>query len=193
MITRSRFKQNEKVAVINEFSELITGIIRNIDSYGGNTFYDVKHNDGYIKHIPESSIYSMPKQKSLSRKAMDFSIEYHEDSINELIIVANYVSCVSELEELSAVVYLQDILTKGCSLEKLEIEFSKEIVAAVVALTKKKEETDRVYLRRLKVNDWARVIKIGDFIYKQSLLQINDSAKEKYWKDVYFLENKKVI
>lgn len=114
---------------------------------------------------------------------------------NHIIAVGENLKKMSEDDDTLAVAYLHDTLEDSeTSIDRLEELFSKEIVEAVMALTKKPKEPYQIYLNRVKVNSMARIVKIADLQHNSDISRIKNPEKrdfkrlEKYIKAISFLE-----
>jgi len=90
------------------------------------------------------------------------------------------------------VAYLHDALEKGhgWSPERLlEAGFSRSVVSAVEALTRRKGETDQAFVRRAASNKLARPVKIADL--RDNLRQARETgtSTERYEEGLRILED----
>ena len=97
-------------------------------------------------------------------------------------------------EETVIVALLHDILEDTFITEGLLREyFSTDIVDAVVALTKSKDEDYFAYIERLKVNSLARQVKIADILHNMDSSRLREMSDkdskriEKYRKAIKML------
>ena len=103
--------------------------------------------------------------------------------------------CEKEKEQITAV--LHDILEDtDRSIEDLQKEgFSDDIIEAVICLTKQKNENYFDYIKRVKQNSIARVVKLADLKDNMNLKRIKNITEkdrvrvEKYKKAKKMLEN----
>lgn len=118
-----------------------------------------------------------------------------EDYICHLSRVAARV----DTDEKKAVAYLHDILEDydhtGITEEDLRKFFPKEIVDAVVAITRRSHEEYFDYILRLKSNPLARAVKISDLIDNSNLsrlpvVTIKDAGRQSKYNRalIYLLE-----
>lgn len=96
-----------------------------------------------------------------------------------------------------AVALLMNVLEKtSINIEKLENQqFPKEVIDAIVALTRKENESYGEYLERIGTNEYASRVKIAELKSKIEELkhnthsEKNDLRIEKYGYAIEFLEN----
>lgn len=143
-------------------------------------------------------------QGKLSLKAFKVALIAHEgqtdlagvDYIEHVKMVGKHVKEVTKEDSIIAVAYLHDILEDTEITEsELSETFPNEIVTAVKALTKKKNENYQDYLTRVKENEWARLVKLADLQHNMDITRIKNPTKrdldriEKYRKAMLFLQD----
>ena len=94
------------------------------------------------------------------------------------------------------VAWLHDILEDTeCTINELEEQLKKdekakrfydEIIDAVQAITKQKNESKEKYLKRVKKNDLARKVKIADMEHNSDLGRIKNPTKSDYKRVEYY-------
>lgn len=113
------------------------------------------------------------------------------DYIKHPEAVASFVTT----DEEKAVAYLHDVI-EDTSLTLLDLEeegFSKKIIEAVDILTKKKEQDYQSYLKLVKTNELARVVKLADLRHNSDLNRLKKISpkdikrREKYLSAIKFL------
>ena len=93
--------------------------------------------------------------------------------------------------------YLHDILEDTeCTVEELrENELNEDIINAVVAITRQKDESYYNFIKRLKKNDIARIVKICDLEHNMDIRRLNKFGKyelnrlHKYWYSWKYLKD----
>lgn len=79
------------------------------------------------------------------------------------------------------IAYLHDILEDTvCTETELYEVFPKIIVKAVIDLTRKSNETYHNYLKRLKPNEMARIVKLADLNNNKDISRISNPSKKDY-------------
>jgi (p)ppGpp synthase/HD superfamily hydrolase len=109
---------------------------------------------------------------------------YHLSCVVDSVLDANYYG--AEVD----VAYLHDILEDtACTEEELRQKFSAEVVDAVVAMTKQEGEAYEEYIKRVRSNSIAHVVKIHDTMCNlaESLKQNQIGRIAKYSKQMYLL------
>ena len=102
-----------------------------------------------------------------------------------------------ETDEEKAVAYLHDVIedTKLTLGDLCKYGFSKEVLEAVGIITKKKGEDYQSYLKSVKKNKLARVVKLADLRHNSDLTRLakvtekDIKRKEKYQKAIEFLNS----
>lgn len=92
------------------------------------------------------------------------------DYIKHPETVASFVTT----DEEKAVAYLHDVI-EDTSLTLLDLEkegFSKKIIEAVDILTKKEEQDYQSYLKLVKTNELARIVKLADLRHNSDLTRL---------------------
>lgn len=138
-------------------------------------------------------------------KAYKTVVEFHRGQTDlagvtyteHLKTVANNVSRVTDDDATIAVAWLHDILEDTKMTEKdLSNIFSSEIVEAVKAITKLDNEDYDNYIKRVKTNRIATIVKIEDLKHNSDLSRLGRSHKSgdirrlnKYSKALEYLRN----
>jgi (p)ppGpp synthase/HD superfamily hydrolase len=126
-----------------------------------------------------------------AKTALKMAIKYHEGQtdlggkpyIEHLIAVAEFVKKNTNLniDEMVTIAYLHDILEDTvCTETELYEVFPKRIVKAVIDLTRKSNETYHNYLKRLKPNELARIVKLADLTNNKDISRISNPSKKDY-------------
>jgi len=111
----------------------------------------------------------MFRQKRLLARAIMFAAIYHCDEdvrgrpyVLHAIDVMNNLA-VKNNETLSAIAVLQGILERtDITEERLRKEFPDEVVDAVIALTRKPNQSYVEYIEQVSKNPYATIVKISD-------------------------------
>jgi (p)ppGpp synthase/HD superfamily hydrolase len=104
--------------------------------------------------------------------------------------VADSVEAGTTDERLVLVAYLHDILEDtACTAETLSALFEDNVVSAVVAITRSKDESKADYLLRVKANPMARMVKLHDSFcnLRASLMRFDAKRVKKYTEQIAFL------
>lgn len=104
---------------------------------------------------------------------------------------------VTDEDYIYAVGWLHDVLEDSTLTDRdlLKELFPLEVIAAVKAITKNEDEPYDDYLKRVKANDLARIVKIADLTHNSDLTRLNRIPKardlnrlEKYQSSIEFLK-----
>jgi len=125
------------------------------------------------------------------RKALMLCCEIHKDQVDKggapYYMHPITVALKMETEEQKIVALLHDVVEDSdTTLDDLRsMGFSDRIVDAVNAVTKKDGESYGVYLKKIKENDLAKAVKLGDLEHNSDLSRLNRVPTEKDYKRVY--------
>lgn len=133
--------------------------------------------------------------------ARQLAKEYHKGQVDKAGVdyfnghITSVVNGVNTLEE-KIVAYLHDILedTELSYLDLMVLEFSDKVINAVMFLTKDKKEKYEDYLKRVKSNELARVVKLSDLTNNMDLSRLKEITEvdkkrlEKYKKAYKYLK-----
>lgn len=99
-----------------------------------------------------------------------------EDYIKHVVEVANNVSGL----QATTVAYLHDILedTDITEQDLRYMGFEEDIIEAVVCITKTEGEDYESYIKRVKSNKFARIVKIQDLLHNMRLDRLNIILKK---------------
>lgn len=147
------------------------------------------------------NVYNKNMKQSQSEKAYEIAKRAHlgqidkagEDYIKHPEKVASFVNS----DEEKAVAYLHDVIEDTeLTLEDLrEYGFSEEVLKVVDVITKKKGQDYQTYLKSVKENKLARVVKLADLRHNSDLTKLINitekdiERKEKYQKAIDFLNS----
>ncbi|MFZ4854512.1 HD domain-containing protein [Enterococcus entomosocium] len=184
----------------------IIGYVAIKDFNGGGICEGIMHSydiyseieDILIKHVPESELFLLAKADSLACEALKLAINKHEDQvdlankpyINHIVTVGKNTLEVSNDDKTLAVAFLHDILEDTDVSEKELFEiFPDEVVYAVKAITKdSKNISYDEYLKKVKENEMARIVKLADLKHNSMLSRLKtynrtDLLRVKKYKD----------
>lgn len=175
-------------------------------NYGSNHSYDLilfefEGSELLLKHMPESELTLLAKDNTLASKALSIACEKHSGQVDK----ANkpYIYHIVEVgknipkkeDKYLAVAYLHDILEDtNITRESLLEQFPIEVVGAVEAITKKENEKYSDYLKRVKENPIALIVKISDLTHNMDLSRLKEISSndlkrvEKYRKAIEYLK-----
>ena len=135
-----------------------------------------------------------------TKKAMRTAYKAHHDQLDRggvpYIFHLAYVAEQMNTEELVCVALLHDVL-EDTSLTAKDLRvrgFSKPIILAVEALTRKQDDTYQSYIEKVKENNLARKVKTEDLKHNMDMSRLkkvtekDKKRKRKYDKALLFLE-----
>ncbi len=120
---------------------------------------------------------------SQAEKALEIATKAHfgqkdkagQDYILHPITVASFMNT----DEEKAVAYLHDVVEDtNVNFEDLRKIFSPNIVEAIDAITKRKNETYEEYLKRVSMNKIARKVKAADMLHNMDLTRLKRITKK---------------
>ena len=139
------------------------------------------------------------KNENLLSLAYKIAQESHKGAVDKgghdyILHPVAVASMVCENDE-KIVALLHDVIEDSdMTLENLrEYGFPEKIISAVDAISKRREESRKFYLHRLKSNPLARIVKIADLKHNCDLSRIKNPTKrdiirtQKYEKEILFL------
>ncbi len=136
------------------------------------------------------------------KKALELARRAHENQFDKAgmpyIGHPLFVSSLMETTPARAAALLHDVIEDSdITIEELRNEgFDEEVIAAVELLTKKRDLPYEEYLSRLKTNEIAKAVKIGDLTHNSDISRIASPTEkdfkriEKYKKALEFLIQK---
>lgn len=139
-------------------------------------------------------------QKDLLQAALNIAFEAHKDQIDKggmpYILHPMRLMFQFSQKNLKIIALLHDVLEDSSFTENdlNNAGFSKEIINALIALTRKNEESYQEFIERIAINDLARLVKIADIkdnldITRLSTLNDKDIERiKKYHSALVFLE-----
>ena len=124
-------------------------------------------------------------RKKLIKKAESLAKKYHKGQVDkagkEYFLHPQYVSEHVLGYKGKIVGYLHDILEDtDCTEEKLRSEFDDDIVAAVLALTRRNGEDYTDFILRVKQNAIATSVKAADIIHNSMIERLNNPSEKDY-------------
>lgn len=188
---------------VNNYSKRFIGIVTIRNNYeveakdrtyrGGKFSYDVlvERNSQYIIEIKNAVLIAdkmvlLAKTGTIANKALKLALDAHERQVDKpgvdyayhFTAVGKFVKEVTDKDEILAVAYLHGVLEDtDVTEEQLKELFSVEVVNAVKSLTKEKYEPYQFYLERVKVNEWARIVKLADLRNNSDMDKIKKKLK----------------
>lgn len=120
---------------------------------------------------------------SQAEKALEIATKAHfgqkdkagQDYILHPITVASFMNT----DEEKAVAYLHDVVEDtNVNFEDLRKIFSPNIVEAIDAITKRKNETYEEYLKRVSMNKISRKVKVADMLHNMDLTRLKRITKK---------------
>ncbi len=199
-----QFQHNDKdyygkVEIIDEFGTW--GSNSNVPSYD---IFSEKNNC-LFKHFEEPNLKLIAKANTITEKAFWVAEQAHANQIDlggvdyiwHLIRVSQKLREITSNKNIIASALLHDILEDTKKTENdLLFQFPKEIVETVKCLTREDHESYKEYLKRLKINETSRIIKLCDLTDNMNITRIKNPTKrdydrvEKYQKAALFLQEK---
>lgn len=116
----------------------------------------------------------------LTKKALVLSFNKHKDQIDKSGIPYVYhpfiVASKMQSEEQVCVALLHDVLedTNTTALDLMKEGFPNPIIEAVLTMTHKANEDYFTYIKRIKANPIARIVKIADLKHNSDLTRLNE-------------------
>lgn len=148
------------------------GIIHSYDIYS-------EIEESLITDVPESELLLLAKVDTLSCKALKLAISKHKNQvdlanepyINHVVAVGKNTLELSNDDKVLAVAFLHDILEDTDISEKELFEnFPDEVVHAVKSITKDSKYINYdEYLKKVKENEMARIVKLADLKHNSML------------------------
>jgi len=128
------------------------------------------------------------KDFTMIERAMCIAIDAHRGQkrkYSDLPYIVHPVAVFNEVngEDEKVVALLHDVVEdSNVTLESLYQVFPDRIVDAVDCLTRRKDESYKNFILRVKENDLARVVKVADIEHNLSTLPENHTLRERYCK-----------
>ena len=137
------------------------------------------------------------------KKALEICYKAHKNQVDKAgkpyCLHPIYVALMCKTQEEKIVALLHDVIEDtSYTLDDLkQAGFSQEIIEAIDCITKKDEDYD-TYIKKVKNNKLARVVKINDMMHNSDLTRLQNVTEEdikrseKYKKYIEILKNSKL-